>query len=500
MNLYPLVRNANLTRGFFPSFPTIVNSDVVSQGGSMITILLNTDSNIPLYQQIYQYIKSEILSGRLSHPEKLPSARSLAANLQVSRSTVDTAYGQLVAEGYIDAREKRGYFVNSITHTQNFTPSRQLLSAPSHSLEQSGQFPYDFDPDAVDTVHFPYSVWKSIGKNQLDNPDNFISGDPLGDRRLRQSISAYLYGSRGVICTSDNIIVGSGLDYLLQMLCLLFGRKAVVAMEDPGYRSARQILVSNGYHIQDIPLLHGEFDIRSLRQSSADICYVTPSHQFPLGSVLSISRRQSLLDWASEKEERYIIEDDHDSEFRYKGKPIPALQSLDQNQKVIYIGTFSKAVSPAIRTGYMVLPSSLMSRYREKCSGHACPVPRISQSILTEFIQQGYFEKHLNRMRKLYKGKHDIMLEELHSRFPEDLLHISADNASLYMIIHYHGSLTDDEILKRAEKSGIGLRPLKGYYANLPADYQPAYLLGFASLDEIQIRDGIALLAERVLT
>lgn len=465
----------------------------------MITISFNTDSNMPLYQQIYNYIKKQILSGRLSHPEKLPSARSLAANLQVSRSTVDTAYSQLVAEGYIDAREKRGYFVNPITHTQNFTPSRDPLPASSHSLEQSCTFPYDFDPDAVDTVHFPYSVWKSIGKNQLDDPHNFISGDPLGDRGLRQAIAAYLYGSRDVICTPDNIIVGSGLDYLLQMVCVLFGRNAIVAMEDPGYRSARQILTANGYHLHNIPLTHGEFDVQALRRSSASICYVTPSHQFPLGSVLSISHRQSLLDWASEKEGRYIIEDDHDSEFRYKGKPIPALQSLDQNQKVIYIGTFSKAVSPAIRTGYMVLPSALMSRYREDCSGYACPVPRISQAILTEFIQQGYFEKHLNRMRKLYKGKHDTMLEELHTHFPDNLLHISADNAGLYMIIHYHGSLSDEEILRRAEKNGIRLRPLKGYYANLPAGYQPAYLLGFASLDEIQIRDGVALLAERVL-
>lgn len=465
----------------------------------MITISLNTDSDKPMYLQIYEYIKKEILTGRLSHPEKLPSARTLAENLQVSRSTVDTAYEQLVAEGYIDAKEKRGFFVNSITHTQHFTKSTEHSSAPDTSLSGLEKVLYDFDPDAIDTLHFPYSIWKSIGRNQLDNPDNFTSGDHFGDYGLRLAISDYLHGSRGVNCTPDNIIVGAGLDHLLQMLCVLFERKAVIAMEDPGYRSARQVLLSSGYTVQDIPLCQGAFDVLSLKQHPADICYVTPSHQFPLGSVLSISRRQALLDWAYEKENRYVIEDDHDSEFRYKGKPIPALQSLDHGQRVIYMGTFSKAISPAIRTGYMVLPASLLSLYKERCGGYACPVSRINQAILTEFIKEGYFEKHLNRMRKIYKGKHDYMLEQLHSHFSDGLLDISADNAGLYIILHYHGPLTDEAIEEKAEKNGIRLRPLKGYYANLPAAYRPSYLLGFANLEEAQIRDGIALLAEKVL-
>lgn len=453
-----------------------------------------------MYQQIYEYIKEEILSGRLSHPEKLPSSRSLAANLQVSRSTVDTAYEQLVAEGYVDARAKRGFFVNSITHAQTFATSWEDICPHDISSDHRQPILYDFDPDAVDTIHFPYSIWKSIGRNQLDDPDNFIAGDHFGDYRLRQAISNYLHGSRGVTCTPDNIIVGAGLDHLLQMLCVLFERNAVIAMEDPGYRSARQVLISSGYTLQDLPLSQGALDITALKHSSADICYVTPSHQFPLGSVLSISRRQALLAWAAEKENRYIIEDDHDSEFRYKGKPIPALQSLDKEQRVIYIGTFSKAISPAIRTGYMVLPASLIPRYQEKCGCYACPVSRIDQAILTEFIQGGYFEKHLNRMRKLYKGKHDYMLEQLRSRFPDHRFRISAENAGLYIIFHYYGSLTEDQIIKKAEETGIRLRSLRRYYASLPADYHPAFLLGFANLNKDQIRAGITLLAEKVLT
>lgn len=464
----------------------------------MITIPLDPHCQKPMYIQIYEYIRQDILDAHLCAGEKLPSARSLAANLQVSRSTVDTAYEQLVAEGYVEAKEKRGYFINSITHIQQIPITS--VHRKKNDVPEERTFPirYDFNPDSIDTEHFPYSIWKSIGKNQLDNPGNFLSGDRKGDLPLRHAIADYLHGSRGVRCTPDQIIIGAGLDHLLQMLCVLFERRAAIAMEDPGYRSARQVLVSSGYAIIDIPLRDHSLDVHSLARSSADICYVTPSHQFPLGSVMSISRRQALLSWAAQGQNRYIIEDDHDSEFRYKGKPIPALQSLDHAERVIYIGTFSKAISPAIRMGYMVLPPHLLKCYDEKCGGYACPVSRIEQAILTDFIRQGYFEKHLNRMRKIYKGKHDCILQRVLQYFPKNQVEISGDNAGLYVLLRYHGPLEEEQIEKRAEKNGIRLRSLRGYYSSLPADYLPTYLLGFANLSETQIDEGIRCLAEKV--
>ena len=230
----------------------------------MITISFNPDSGQPIYVQIYEYIKAEILSGRLSRQEKLPSSRSLASHLQVSRSTVDAAYSQLVSEGYVEAKEKRGYFVNPLTHTQNF-PVSQPEEANHHSREkQTLPLSCDFNPDAIDTAHFPYSIWKSIGKRQLDNPDNFQMGDPLGDRELRHAISDYLHGSRGVNCSPETIVVGAGLDYLLQMLCILFERKPVIALEDPSYPRARQIFLSGGYRVLDIPLKKNCFDVERL--------------------------------------------------------------------------------------------------------------------------------------------------------------------------------------------------------------------------------------------
>lgn len=464
----------------------------------MITIPLDPHCRTPLYIQIYEYIRQEILRTQLHAGEKLPSARSLAANLQVSRSTVDTAYEQLVAEGYVEAKEKRGFFVSPITHMQQIPITNVRSEKTAIAEEKAVSIRYDFNPDSIDTEHFPYSIWKSIGKNQLDLPGNFLLGNRKGDLPLRHAIADYLHSSRGVRCTPDQIIIGAGLDHLLQMLCVLFERRTAIAMEDPGYRSARQVLVSSGYAIIDIPLREHTLDVNTLARSSADVCYVTPSHQFPLGSVMPISRRQALLAWAAQSKNRYIIEDDHDSEFRYKGKPIPALQSLDHAEKVIYIGTFSKAISPAIRMGYMVLPPHLLTRYDEKCGSYSCPVSRIEQAILTDFIRQGYFEKHLNRMRKIYKGKHDRILQRIDQYFPKAQVNISGDNAGLYVLLRYCGPLTEEHIKKRAEKNGIRLRSLRGYYSSLPADYLPTYLLGFANLSETQIDEGIRCLAEKV--
>lgn len=470
----------------------------------MITITIDPASKIPMYRQIYEYIKREILTGALSYPEKLPSSRSLSSYLGVSRSTVDTAYEQLVAEGYVDARQKSGYFVTPVTHMQKFS---SVADSRSHSDNNTDIQPendprpdlIDFDPDTIDSTHFPYSVWRSIGKNELDDPKNFLKGDHFGEYSLRRAIAGYLHGSRGVVCSPDHIIVGAGLDHLLQMLCILLGRESVIAMEDPGYLSARQVIRGGGLSVLDIPLKHNIFDVDALSHTDVNICYVTPSHQFPMGTVMGIGARQNLLSWAAAGENRFIIEDDHDSEFRYRGRPIPALQSLDEHHRVIYIGSLSKAISPAIRTGYMVLPDALLDKYKRVCGSYACPVSRINQAILTTFIRNGYFEKHLNRMRKIYKQKHDHMVELLQTYFPAGRIRISGDDAGLYIILEYLGSLTEETIQKRADAHAVRLHSLQKYYAGLPADYRPSYLLGFADLSDKQMEKGIQILASEIL-
>lgn len=460
----------------------------------MLTFSLNSKSDEPMYHQIYSYIKNEIMAGRLKYKEKLPSARELAAYLSVSRNPVDTAYEQLVAEGYVYSLPKRGYFVNRITYTQ------QIKRAEEREFEEEkgtvSEWRYDFDPDAVDVEHFPYSVWKSIGRKVLDDHELFLAGDYRGDLQLRRAVADYLHGSRGVMCSSANIVIGAGIGYLLQIISVIFQEDKRIAFEEPGYVRAKKILSSNGFDVVNIRMKGTSIDIKALKSTDVDLCYVTPSHQFPLGTVMSIAERQHLLQWAHEKEGRFIIEDDHDSEYRYKGKPIPALQSLDTEGKVIYIGTFSKSIGPALRMGYMVLPDQLMKTFQRICGGYNCPVSRFDQAIVAEFINEGYFEKHLNRMRKKYKEKHDAVVNVL--RKYEDRVRIRGDYAGLYVIAECISRDEETKMEEEAKEHGIYLRPLSVYYEQVPEDYIPSFLIGFARPEMGELERGLEILCSQI--
>lgn len=469
----------------------------------MITIDLNIQTDTPLYEQIYLHLKREILSGKLKTGEKLPSTRNLASHLQVSRNTVDMAYSQLLSEGYIDARPKKGHFVNELDHlylsgdtlenapltTGSIPSSLEKMRTPSPALM------YDFSPYAIDSSHFPYGIWQRLMKNALDQGAScLILGDNQGDENFRLAIKHYLEQSRGVNCNPEQIIVGAGADYLLQLLSQLFTQNDIIAMEDPSYTQANLIFHSMHLKTVAIPVDAEGMKVERLQETSANIAYVTPSHQFPLGSVMSIKRRLGLLKWAKEAKNRYIIEDDHDSEFRYVGRPIPALQSLDTEQKVIYIGTFSRSIAPAIRVGYMVLPYPLYQLYRKKLSHYSSTVSRLDQKILTDFIEEGHFERHLNRMKKLYKLKHDTMLDTLSSF--GNLITVLGGNAGLHLVVQVNSSITEEALIKMAYEHGIGLYPLSPYYIQKNIKTKVAFLMGFANMKEEKIQKGLSILKE----
>ena len=268
----------------------------------------------------------------------------------------------------------------------------------------------DFSPTKIDLRSFPYASWRSIARKVFSNDraDVFTAGDNQGEYGLRCEIAAYLHTARRVVCTPQNIIVGAGSEYLVLLLGLLLGSR-YIALENPGYIKARQIFESMAWNISSIDMDDEGMDINKLKRSRADICYLMPANQYPTGVIMPINRRRELITWCYEKAGRYIIEDDYDSEFRFVGKPIPAMQGLDP-QKVIYIGTFSKSIAPAIRVAYMVLPDKLMEEYESKLDFFSCTVPRSDQDILEIFIREGYFERHLNRMRTNYSAKRDILL------------------------------------------------------------------------------------------
>lgn len=519
----------------------------------MLTIPIDLNASQYLYEQIYDYLKREILSGNLPCHTKLPSARSLADHLSISRNTADLAYAQLVSEGYVESIPRKGYFVNEISglgmlsqpqpspdgadfrlsarpadppRLSDPEPSNSISldSCPSHcrpsdprllvpgtpdssiskasncceealqkqSNDTKTQIFADFSPFSVDLSHFPFATWQQLSKNCLrDNRQLFLSGDHQGDPAFREAIRSYLYQSRGVSCQLSQIIVGAGVDYLLQLLINILGFHHSIAMENPVYKRAESIFRSFGLPVSPISLDHQGLRASDLAETSCDLVYVTPSHQYPMGTVMSIQRRNELLQWAKQPG-RYIIEDDHDSEFRYKGRPIPSLKSIAARDNVIYIGTFSRAIAPAIRVGYMVLPEDLLLRYRSKCGFYACTVSRIDQAILTRFLNGGYFERHLNRMRKVYKMKHDLMLSLLKKQtFVQSVF---GAYSGMHLVARLEIDESEESFASWALMAGVKVYGLKEHFIELPKTYAPTLLFGYANLTVEQMLQALEVL------
>lgn len=478
-----------------------------------IMIDLQGGAKAPLYEKIYEYIKNEIVDGKISRGEKLPSTRLLAKNLSVSRSTVELAYDQLLAEGYIEAEPYRGYFVCDIealyqleqrNHIQEKLQAGQSWQPGwkteiKHGAGYSKQKEIDFSPYTIDTQNFPYNVWRKLHKNVLldDREEILLSGDGQGDYELRVAIADYLHQARGVNCVAEQIIIGAGNEYLELLLTQVLGEKKTVLMDDPTYLQAYRTFSNMGYLVKNIPAEQGSMPIEAVRRENADVLYVMPSHQFPLGTVMPLKQRLELLKWASEKEGRYLIEDDHDSEYRYKGKPIPSLQSIDHEEKVIYLGTFSKSIAPSLRISYMVLPQHLLKNYQNFCGFYSTTVSKIQQEVLREFISGGYFGRHLNKMRGIYKNKHDFLVSELKKR--PWVENIAGDNAGLHVLVQVDTQMSEEELCERAAEQGIHLMGISEHYIHKPPVSKPVILLGYGKPDEKKILEGLNRLEQIIL-
>lgn len=459
-----------------------------------IHIELEQKSGKTLYEQIYEYIREEIRKGNLLQDERLPSARFLSDYLQVSRTTVDMAYGQLVAEGYLIARPKRGYFVGDVRELYNTGMVDDHSKAEPVRREEKPGRRYDFSPNAIDMSQFPYATWKKITKNIMVDARShmFALGEPQGDIELRRTICRYLHGSRGVNCDPEQIIVGAGNDFLLLLLEKILGRHIHVAMENPTYIRAYQIFHSFAYPISLIPMDDKGIRVDRLEESGAKLAYVMPSRQYPTGISMPIGRRMELLHWADGEEGRYLIEDDYDSEFRYKGKPLPSLQASDRLGHVIYIGTFSKAIAPAIRVSYMVLPYPLLERYRRECGFFSSTVSRIDQTILNEFISDGYFERYLNKMRKLYRTKHDLLLGELKD-FERDF-NVSGEHAGLHVLLTDKRGRSENALEQAAAEADVKVYGMGAFYMEKEQGMPATMILGYGGLMPEEIETGISLL------
>ncbi len=456
-----------------------------------LTISLDPGSKIPLYEQIYDYIKQEIQSGRIQSGDRLPSTRALCRHLEVSRSTVELAYEQLLSEGYVEAVPYRGYFVAQLEGLCHLDKNRAEVHCECQKVPEE-KYEYDFTPNGVDLKSFPYNTWRRLSKECLsdDRAELFRLGDPQGEYGLRNAICNYLHQARGVNCRPEQVIVGAGSDYLLMLLTMIMGNRHKVALENPTYRQAYRLFKHLSYVVCTVDMDKRGMMVDQLTASGANIAFVMPSHQYPLGIVMPIRRRMELLNWAYEKEERYIIEDDYDSEFRYKGKPIPALQGYDSRGKVIYKGTFSKSIAPAIRLGYMVLPDRLLEEYRRKCFYLSSTVSRVDQLILQKFIEEGFFERHLNKTRALYKGRHDVLLgclKEMNVGFS-----VSGENAGVHLLLHFDRGFSEEKLIRQAAVEGVKVYGLSEYFVEDDSgkeEKEAVILLGYANMGEESIKE-----------
>lgn len=457
-------------------------------------MILNLEerSGKSLYERIYEHIKQEIQKGNIRCGERLPSTRLLAGQLDVSRSTAQMAYEQLLSEGYIESVPCRGYFVCQMEELYHLEPLSAAEEVRDAKPPQA--CPYDLTPNGIDLEHFPYAAWRKLSREVLqdDQRELFHLGDPKGEYSLRSAIGTYLHQARGVNVQPSQVIIGAGNDYLQMLLSRMLGTKRRIAMESPTYRHAYDIFQRLGYTCCTVSMDRYGMDVKELGESGADTAYVMPSHQYPMGIVMPVRRRQELLGWAAAQEGRYIIEDDYDSEFRYIGKPIPSLQGSDTHQRVIYIGTFSKSIAPSIRISYLVLPPPLLERYEQVGRSFSCTVSRTDQRVLELFMERGYFERHLNKMRALYKNKHDVLLAEL--RQMKGVRRILGERSGVHIVLQMTGDRTEEELLALAGRAGVRVYPLSEYCIG-SRTYEPMVILGYATLTEEEIRKAVRLLA-----
>jgi GntR family transcriptional regulator / MocR family aminotransferase len=486
-------------------------------------IMLNDkDPKVPLYRQIYEAIRGAILSGDFESEMRLPASRFLAKQLGVSRMTVVNAYEQLFAEGYLEGKTGAGTFVaahlpeeflqtsqiNSENNTKSFERKIKLSDYGNHltrsdyavlrSQRPSAFVPFQHGVTAIDK--FPFDVWAKIAQKWHKNPPRGILGygDSAGFRPLREAIAAHLKAARGVRCTAEQVIITSGTQQTIDLIArILLESPDRVWMEEPCYVGARDIFASQGAKISHITVDEEGFDVaRAQKQSqTARMVYVTPSHQFPTGVTMSLVRRLSLLEWASAND-AWILEDDYNSEFRYAGRPLASLQGLDRDGRVIYVGTFSKTIFPALRLGCAVLPTDLVKVF---CAARALSdlhSPIVNQAVLADFIAEGHFARHIRRMRGIYEARQECLVEEIRRQLA-GFVEISKAEAGMHVIGWLPEGVKDYEIAQKARQSNLNIAPLSNYCNR---DFgRGGLLFGYTGFDEKQIEEGVKKLAEMLV-
>lgn len=458
-----------------------------------------------LYHYLYQCIKKDIVSGNVLAEEQLPSKRNLAQNLGVSVVTIENAYAQLLAEGFIYSLPKKGFFVADISAAVDSSKQqkrksprirRRIPEFTNEPEQANSKYIADFASNGADIEAFPFTTWAKITREVLceRQRDLLKVSQGAGTLELRSAIARMLREFRNIQVSPEQIVVGAGTDYLYGLLVQLLGFDKCYAVEDPGWAKISKIYGQYGVKVCHIPVQGGDFT-DAVKKSDADIVHISPSHHFPTGMVMPVGKRYRLLSWAAESPKRYIVEDDYDSELRMTGKPIPALQNIDVTEKVIYLNTFSKTMTSAIRMAYMVLPPHLAEKFHNELSFYSCTVSNLDQYVMAKFLNLGYYETHINRMRNLYRAKRDALLNAIAKSPLSKKTTILEENAGLHFILQMQTNLSDEEFCKRARLRGVNISALSEYYF----EAQPSvhkFVINYSSVDRDKMQKAVQVLAQ----
>lgn len=442
-------------------------------------------SDVPLYEQVYQCVKEDIINGNLKQGEKLPSKRTFAHNHGISTITIQNAYDQLTSEGYIYTLQRKGYYVAEVGEMMS-VPQKGNISLDIKMPPESLKYRADLSSNKINPDNFPFSVWAQLSRKILSEKSReFMEVSPTGGiYELREAIAEHLKSFRGMLVDPNQIIVGAGTEYLYGLLVQLLGADKAYCIENPGYKKLMNI-----YGQYQIKCCYASMDdkgitVEELRTCGADIAHICPNHHFPTGITMPASRRYEVLAWANEQNGRYIIEDDYDSEFRANGKPIPTLFSIDACEKVIYMNTFSKSLTPTIRISYMILPAHLANQFYSRLSFYSCTVSNLEQYTLASFIQKGYFEKHINRMRLYYSRQRKRLLAVLEASKLMKICQIQENESGLHFLIRLDTPLSPQQIEKRLQKESIRLQALSDFYLSPGQEGECAFIISYSDIDD----------------
>jgi len=462
----------------------------------MLTYDLERRGGKPIYEYLYMLIREDIRTGIIGANEKLPSKRRLAEHLGISVITVQNAYEQLIAEGYITSRQRGGYFAADLGNVDGSIiavgAKKAVLSATDGRSDDEGEI-IDLASGSPDPSLFPFSVWSRLMRRVLAEQDKkLLQRVPAtGVRQLREAIAENLFRTRGLEADPECIVVGAGTEYLYNLIVQLLGRQRIFAIEEPGYKKLAEILDMCG--VSYLPVELDDFGMKP-DVGEADVIHLSPSHHFPLGVVMPAPRRREIFK-AAELADGYIIEDDYDSEFRFEGKMMPTMFSEDTSGRVIYMNTFAETLSPSLRISYMILPPELMEKFRRELSFYSCTVPSFEQYTLAAFISEGYFEKHINRMRLLYKQRRDEVL-----RVVEECPSLAAVKTSVGMNIpvRFETKLSDEEVKDALLSLGVRMKLASDYLSRERGDLSGIAIVNFTHVDTEKVCLGIKVLEKVV--